>query len=115
MIKYCIMAILAGALLGCASRPETLVKAPKPGIIGAARFSTDDNSISERVTFHTRIAEPQVRTAFEQYCERRRMKRDLRAATTGIAWWRADKYYLGILVSPEPDKQTLAVTYFYNR
>jgi hypothetical protein len=122
VIKYFFRGILALALAlafalagGCASRPQTLLQAPKPGIIGQPRFTTDDNSTTERVTFRTRIAEPQVRVAFSQFCERRRMKLDSRAGTTGIQWWKSDRDYLGILVSPDAGHQTLAVTYFYNR
>jgi hypothetical protein len=116
VIKYFFCAILAFAMTlasGCASRPQTLLQAPKPGMIGQPRFSTDDNSTTERVTFRTRIPEPQVRVAFGQFCERRRMKLDSRAGTTGIQWWKSDQDFLGILVSP--DAGQLAVTYFYNR
>ena len=114
MIRYFTLAILGVALTGCASRPETLVKAPMPGMVGQPRYSTDDNSTTERVTFRTHIPEPLVRNAFDQYCEGRRMKLDSRAGTSGIQWWKSDQDYLGILVSPEADKQTLFVTYFYN-
>ena len=115
MNRYLSFAILAVAFTGCASRPQTLVKAPMPGIVGQPSYRTDDNSTSERVTFRTKVPAPNVRASFVQYCERRQMKRDLRAGTTGIEWWQSDQDYLGILVSPDSGKGTLAVTYFYNR
>ena len=98
---------------GCSARPKALLDTPKPGIIGQARFSTDDNSTTERVTFRTQIAEPQVRSSFRQYCRRQGLKRDWRPGTTGIEWWQSEREYLGILISPDPGQGTLAVTYLF--
>lgn len=94
--------------------PKPLVDAPKPGIIGLARFSTDDNSTTEHVTYITRIAEPPVRVSFETYCRRLGLEHAPRTGTSGIDWWRSEKEYLGILVSPNSRESTLSVTYFYS-
>lgn len=105
---------MAMLITGCSSHPKPLLDAPTPGITGHVRFSTDDNSTTERVTYTTGIAEPALRLSFENYCRSLGLKRDPRAGTTGIDWWQSDHEYLGILVSPNPREAALVVTYFYN-
>jgi hypothetical protein len=108
-----IVLVLIPVLIGCTSRPAVLVEAPKPGMIGQPRFSTDDNSTSERVTFRTRATEAEVRSAFEEYCSARlHLKRDTRPQAARITWWQGADYYLGILVTKDTE---LVVTHFYNR
>ena len=114
--KYVATAFAASLLgCGCSARPKALVDTPKPGIIGQARFSTDDNSTTERVTFRTRITEPEVRISFQRYCRGQGLRRDWRAGATGIEWWQSEREYLGMLISTDPGQGTLTVTYFFRR
>ena len=104
--------ILVLLMCGCGSHPKTLVNAPQPGIIGHARFSSDDNSITERLAFLTRVPEAELHRDFETYCRGLGLSRDRRAGTTGIEWWESDRELLGMLVSPNKDG-TIWVTYLY--
>jgi hypothetical protein len=90
------------------------MEAPKPGIIGEARFTTDDNSTTERVSFHTRAGAKEVRAQFEGFCKGRGMKPDTRPDPFEVDWFQSPNESLGILISPDGD-QLAWVTYFYNR